>query len=86
MGIGEVGRGKDLFRHAQGPALENSLTQLAHGMFQLHRKESRFLAPAGWVRGKEWVLTPSPGHVHTHREVGSCRLVPLREGGMVPRW
>lgn len=35
-----VGRGRDLFRHAQGPALENSLTLLANGMFWLHRKES----------------------------------------------
>lgn len=35
-----MGRGRDLFRHAQGPALENSLTLLANGMFWLHRKES----------------------------------------------
>jgi hypothetical protein len=37
---GRVAGGQDLFRHAQGPGLENSLTLLVSGMFQLHRKES----------------------------------------------
>ena len=42
----EGGWGKDMFRHAQSPGLENSLTPLINGMFRLHRKQSG----GSWLR------------------------------------
>lgn len=87
---GGVGGGQDLFRHAQSPGLENSLTPLANGMFQLHRKESGgSCLQQGGQKGNRrathnlytptagegrWLCAPKGGHGGTQALKGAPRV------------